>query len=109
LSRLSGRFSAACNLKRSKLKKLSLVLFQAFAALPLRPACFTVAWVAAFVIGATILSPINLFCGVCCPCCQEHCSNQANVNAHFSSSLRVFARRILCWQDGAISRTVAVT
>jgi hypothetical protein len=43
------------------------------------------------------------------PCCQEQCSNQANVSAHFSSSLRVFARRILCWQDGAISRTVAVT
>jgi hypothetical protein len=45
----------------------------------------------------------------CRPRCQEQCSNQANVSAHFSSSLRVFARRILRWQDGAISRTVAVT
>ena len=35
---------------------------------------FTVAWVAAFVIGAAIISPINLF-GVRCPCCQEQRSD----------------------------------
>lgn len=44
------------------------------------------------------------------PCCQEQRRDKTNVSAHFSSSpRRVFAQHILCWQDGAISRTVAAT